>query len=192
LVSWRKGGLAVANILFGDVSPSGKLPITFPKSVEDIPAFENYDMAGRSYRFMEKTPMYPFGYGLSYNDFEISDVKLDKTKIRKNKNNKLSLTLKNNGVNKADEVLQLYVSLKDQKLSLPINELKSFKRVCVDGGKSENIEFEIPASYFTYVDANGETKNFKGKAEITVGNSSLGVRSAELGAKMKTIAVEIL
>jgi beta-glucosidase len=188
----EKGGLAVANVLFGDVSPSGKLPITFPKSVEDIPAFENYDMAGRTYRFMEKTPMYPFGYGLSYNNFEISDVKLDKAKIRKSENNKLSLTLKNNGNTKADEVLQLYVSLKDKKLSVPISELKSFKRVCVEGGKSENIEFEIPASYFTYVDVNGETKNFRGKAEITIGNSSPGVRSAELGAKMKTIALEIL
>jgi beta-glucosidase len=136
--------------------------------------------------------MYPFGYGLSYNNFEISDVKLDKAKIRKSENNKLSLTLKNNGNTKADEVLQLYVSLKDKKLSVPISELKSFKRVCVEGGKSENIEFEIPASYFTYVDVNGETKNFRGKAEITIGNSSPGVRSAELGAKMKTIALEIL
>ncbi len=188
----EKGGLAVANVLFGNVSPSGKLPITFPKAVEDIPAFENYDMAGRTYRFMQKTPMYPFGFGLSYADFELSNVKIDKNKIAKNDKATISLNIENKSKINADEVLQVYVSLKGEKAAVPINELKAFKRVSLASGESQNLQFEIPVAYFNYVDENGETKPHKGKAEIIIGNASPGVRSKELGAKDIILPIDVL
>src|SRR5512145_3362744 len=105
-----EGGRAVADVLFGDVSPSGKLPLTFPKSLDQLPAFDDYSMNGRTYRYMTKEPLYPFGFGLSYSSFEYSGLQLDKTKIAPWESLNVSLTLTNCGESDSAEVAQYYLS----------------------------------------------------------------------------------
>jgi beta-glucosidase len=100
----QEGGTAVANVLFGDAVPSGKLPLTFPKSLDQLPPFEDYDMAGRTYRYATEEPLYPFGFGLSYTRFTYSDLVLDKSMIQVGESLSLCCTLTNSGAVEAEEV----------------------------------------------------------------------------------------
>jgi beta-glucosidase len=100
----QEGGKAVANVLFGDAVPSGKLPLTFPKSLDQLPPFEDYDMAGRTYRYATEEPLYPFGFGLSYTRFTYSDLVLDKSMIQVGESLSLCCTLTNSGAVEAEEV----------------------------------------------------------------------------------------
>ena len=106
----EEGGTAVADILFGNVSPSGRLPITFPKSLDQLPAFEDYSMKGRTYKYMNEEPLYPFGFGLSYTTFTYDDLKAATTAISKNETIKLQVKVTNSGKVKSDEVTQVYIS----------------------------------------------------------------------------------
>ena len=105
-----EGGKAVADVLFGDVSPAGKLPLTFPKSLDQLPSFDDYSMDGRTYRYMTEEPLYPFGFGLSYSAFEYADLKLDKSEIGIGDSLNVSVTVKNTGDRTAPEVAQFYLS----------------------------------------------------------------------------------
>ena len=93
----QKGGGAVADVLFGDCVPSGRLPVTFPNTVDDLPPYEDYSMKGRTYRYMEKEPLFPFGFGLSYTTFEYDKLKLDKTRIKEGESVKVQLKVSNTG-----------------------------------------------------------------------------------------------
>ena len=105
-----EGGKAVADVLFGDISPAGKLPLTFPKSLDQLPSFDDYSMDGRTYRYMTEEPLYPFGFGLSYSAFEYADLKLDKSEIGIGDDLNVSVTVKNTGDRTAPEVAQFYLS----------------------------------------------------------------------------------
>ena len=179
----EEGGNAVADIIFGKNSPSGRLPITFPMTIEDLPAYEDYTMEGRTYKYMDVVPMYPFGYGLSYTDFEYSEIKLSRDKIKKNESVEASIKVTNTGDFEADEVVQVY--LKDVKASsrVPNFELVAFKNIHLKRGESKELTFEITPEMLSFIDDNGKEKLEKGAFEIYIGGSSPLKRNEELGKK---------
>ncbi|MDZ7723272.1 MAG: glycoside hydrolase family 3 C-terminal domain-containing protein [candidate division KSB1 bacterium] len=178
----QEGGNAVADILFGDACPSGRLPITFPMSVEDLPPFENYDMTDRTYRYMSKKPMYPFGFGLSYSRFEYSNLELEKTQISKKDSVRAQVTVKNTGDLAGDEVVQLYVSDVEATVRVPNWALKDFRRVSLESGKSQSVTFELTPDMFSLIDEKGNHLIEPGDFRVLIGGCSPGERGAELGA----------
>jgi beta-glucosidase len=173
----EEGGNAVADVLFGDYNPAGRLPITFYQSLSDLPAFENYNMQNRTYRYFTGKPLFPFGYGLSYTRFRYSDLKITKAKINTSDSIELSVTVKNTGKYDGDEVVQLYVKNLSSKQPQPIKSLKGFKRICLKKGESKTVLLPLKAGDLKYFD---EDKNDfiiePGDYEIQVGASSDDIR----------------
>ncbi|MCZ8217201.1 MAG: glycoside hydrolase family 3 C-terminal domain-containing protein, partial [Cyclobacteriaceae bacterium] len=132
----QEGGNAVADVVFGKISPSGRLPITFPKSLDQLPAYEDYTMKGRTYRYMEAEPMYPFGFGLSFTQFEYSNLTLSKNTIKKNEKLEAQVTLTNRGKVTSEEVVQLYLTDVKASAVTPLYALKGIQRIKLDPGKS--------------------------------------------------------
>lgn len=185
LFAWypgEQGGNAVADILFGDANPSGRLPVTFPKSISDIPAFEDYNMVGRTYRYMEKEPLYPFGFGLSYTQFAYSNLKLSADKIKKGESVTATFTVTNTGKLAGDEVAQLYISDLHSKFRVPISSLKGLKKVNLQPGASQEIAFVITPEMMSSIDETGRAQLEKGDISLTIGGASPGKRSLDLGA----------
>lgn len=177
----EEGGNAVADILFGKVSPSGRLPITFPKSFDQLPPYEDYSMKGRTYRYMNAEPMYPFGFGLSYSTFEYSNFKLSASSIPKGGSVKAEVTVKNMGKRASDEVVQLYVRHEGQADG-PLFSLKGFRRVSLQPGASTKVVFDLTPELLSSVTATGETVMLPGRIRIFAGGSLPGSRSQALGA----------
>ena len=184
----QEGGKAVADVLFGDVSPSGKLPLTFPKSLKQLPAFEDYSMAGRTYRFMTQEPLYPFGFGLSYSRFEYADLRLEKTAIRPGESLDLSLSLKNTGEWAAAEVVQVYLSDLKASTTVPLHHLVDFKRVLLQPGESRALQFTLTPEMMSFYDENGESVLEAGEFRLEVGGCSPGKRGLDLGAPVPVTA----
>ncbi|MEZ4883911.1 MAG: glycoside hydrolase family 3 N-terminal domain-containing protein [Chitinophagales bacterium] len=178
----EQGGLAVANVVFGKAIPSGKLPVTFPMSVDDLPPYEDYNMANRTYKYMKKEPLFPFGFGLSYSTFSYSDLSLTKSNIKKLENTSVSTTIKNTGSYTADEVVQLYISDLAASVEVPQYALKSFQRVSLKPGESKTIRFEIMPKDLELIDNDGVRKLETGDFKISVGGSVPSQRSLDLGA----------
>ena len=178
----EEGGNAVADILFGKVSPSGKLPVTFPRSYDQLPAYENYSMKGRTYRYMSAEPLYPFGFGLSYTHFTYSDIQVSKSKIKKNENVSVTVTLTNTGAMASDEVAELYVTHENQGEDAPLFALKGFQRVSLAPGASRQLNFVLTPEQLALVDAGGKSFVPAGKIRISVGGSLPTARSEALGA----------
>jgi beta-glucosidase len=172
----------VADVLFGDDNPSGRLPITFPKSINDLPPFENYDMAGRTYRYMEKEPLFPFGFGLSYTKFIYSDLKLSAQKIKNGESVTASFKITNTGKTAGDEVAQLYLTDLQSTFRVPIQSLKGIKKINLLPGASQEISFEITPEMMSSVDESGKSLVEKGDILLTIGGASPGKRSLDLGA----------
>lgn len=181
--SGEEGGNAVADILFGDVSPSGKLPITFPKSIDQLPAYEDYNMTGRTYKYMTEEPLYPFGFGLSYTTFEYKNLNIDS-------NYKATVEITNNGKIDAEEVVQLYISSPSAGKGDPIYDLKSFKRVQVKSGETKAVTFNLSKQTFHQFNSDGKSVLRKGNYTIYVGGSLPSQRSLDLGAS-KFITTQI-
>ena len=135
----EEGGNALASILMGDVAPSGKLPLTFYRSVDDLPDYEDYSMKGRTYRFFEGTPLFPFGHGLSYTEFEYGEASM--------KGSRLIVPVTNKGSVDADEVVQLYVRNVDDPDG-PFKSLRGFKRVNIRAGETVNVSFDLTDEVF--------------------------------------------
>ena len=179
----QEGGKAVADVIFGDVSPSGKLPITFPKSEKQLPAFENYDMKGRTYRYMTEEPLFPFGFGLSYAKFELSDIKLDKAQIVKGDSVKVTATIVNNGKMAAEEVIQMYITdLQASAAATPLYSLKKFRRISLKPGESQTIAFTITPEMMKLVTESGAGIIEPGDFKVWISTSSPSERSIVLGA----------
>ena len=138
----QQGGNAIADVLFGDYNPAGRLPVTYYKSVDQLPKFENYDMEGRTYRYFHKTPLYPFGYGLSYTSFKYSNLQLP-VRLNSDADFKVSVDVTNTGERDGDEVVELY--LKDEKASTPrpIRQLEGFERIHLKKGETKTVSFTI-------------------------------------------------
>jgi beta-glucosidase len=177
----EEGGTAVADVIFGNTSPSGRLPITFPMSLDDLPAYEDYSMKGRTYKYMDEKPMYPFGYGLSYTNFSYSEISLSESRVRQGKSLKATITLFNSGNVKAEEVVQLYISDLKTSVDAPKSQLYGIKRVELDPGASKEIEFDITPRMMELVNNKGERVIEPGDFKIYLGGSSPGERSVELG-----------
>lgn len=178
----EEGGNALADIVFGKVSPSGKLPVTFPRSYDQLPPYEDYSMKGRTYRYTTAEPLYPFGFGLSYTQFAYSDLKVSKDKIRKNESMTVDVTLTNTGKMASDEVAELYLTHEGANDSGPLFALKGFQRVSLAPGASAKLSFVLGPEQLSLVDANGKSFVPAGKVMISVGGSLPTTRSETLGA----------
>ena len=177
------GGKAIADVLFGDVNPGGKLPETFYASTKELPPMYDYDLINhpRTYMYFEKPVLFPFGHGLSYTTFEYSNLNLANDKISDDGEVNLQFTIKNTGEMKGDEVAQIYVHSMDATIKVPINQLKRFQRITLLPGESKTLTFKIPAKELSFYDI--ETNDFKtipGKWEIQVGSSSKDIRFAKI------------
>jgi beta-glucosidase len=138
----QEGGNAVADVLFGDYNPAGRLPVTYYKSIEQLPAFENYDMEGRTYRYFRQTPIYPFGFGLSYTSFKYADLNVPK-EVKVGDNINVSVKVTNTGERDGDEVVQLYITDEKASTPRPIRQLEGFKRITLKKGESKTVEFSL-------------------------------------------------
>lgn len=181
------GGRAIAEAIFGEFSPSGKLPITFYKSTEELPDFTDYSMSNRTYRYMKQDALYPFGYGLSYGKFEIRDVAVNRTDIT-NDGIDVSLYLENTGDMPASEVVQIYVKV--ELPDTPNPQLKAFKKIHLDKGEGQKITLHLPIEAFSLFDESGRQLVYKGQYSIYVGNSQPDKRSIELTGK-KPVAIKL-
>jgi len=194
LYAWypgERGGDAVADIIFGNVSPSAKLPITFPKSIEQLPPFDDYSMKGRTYKYMTAEPLYPFGFGLSFAKLEWGKPSVSTASVKNNQSLDFSINIKNVGKVDAEEVVQVYLSIDNKTEQLPISSLVNFKRVAIKKGAGNKVSFSIPYNEFSYINSKGEKVQHTGKATIIVGNASPGARSLQLGAQAFKIDVDV-
>jgi len=178
----ESGGQAVADIIFGDVVPSGKLPVTFPASTEQLPAYDDYSMNGRTYRYMTEKPLYPFGFGLSYTSFNFDSITLSNPSVSAGSSVKVTVNVSNNGKFDADEVVQIYISNDGRSGNDPITSLKGFRRVFIPAGKSEKIEFDLSSSVFETVNEKGEYRLVPGSYTITAADAAPVPVAVEKGA----------
>lgn len=184
-----EGGKAVANVLFGDVSPSGKLPLTFPKSLDQLPPFADYSMTGRTYRYMTAEPLYPFGFGLSYSTFEYADLTLDRTEITAGNSLTASVTLRNSGDRTAAEIAQFYLSDLEASAIVPLHHLTGFERVSLEPGESRTLKFTLTPEMMSFFDDEGRLALEPGEFRLEVGGCSPGKRGQELGSPPPVTAV---
>ncbi len=169
----QESGNAIADVLFGEYNPGAKLAISFPRSAGHIPAYYNYKpSARRGYVFDDVSPLYPFGYGLSYTSFEIKNVRLEKETIGLEESVKVFADVTNTGKMKGDEVVQLYIRDELSTVTRPVKELKDFKRVSLEPGETKTIELEITPEKLKYWDINMEFVVDPGEFTVMVGNSS--------------------
>jgi beta-glucosidase len=148
-----EGGNAVADVIFGDHNPSGRLPVTYYSSVDQLPPFEDYDMENRTYRYFSGTPLYPFGYGLSYTTFSYSDLTLP-DKLVAGIDAQVSVRVTNTGKMAGDEVVQLYITDEKASTPRPLRQLEGFKRVHLNAGESKTVEFILKAEQFSMINKN--------------------------------------
>jgi len=173
----EQGGRAVGEVLFGDVNPSGHLPITFYASTADLPDFTDYSMSKRTYRYFDGKPAFSFGYGLSYTQFKFKDGKLDTKKISADGKVKVSFILKNTGDREGDEVAQVYFRHVHSRVSQPKLALCGFARVHLNPGESARVTVEVPAERLRYWDTGKEQYVVEpGKYELLIGAASDDLR----------------
>lgn len=200
LYAWHPGtmgGKALANILFGEVSPSGKLPATFPRNVGQIPIYYNHKHTSHrakgtegnldsipreayqsvmghtsSYLDVAPSPLFPFGYGLSYTTFELSDIKIEKSAVTPEESIKVSVLLTNTGRREGTEVVQFYTGRKTASVTQPMKELKEFQRVTLGAGESRRVEFEVPVSRLAFHNRDMVLAVEEGKYTLTIGTDS--------------------
>ena len=176
LEGWYLGqetGNAVASVVFGDVNPGGKLPVSIPRSAGHIPAYYNYKpTAKRGYAFDQTDALFPFGFGLSYSTFDYSDLAINKTQAKAGESIEVSFTLKNTSTRKGDEVAQLYIRDTVASLTRPVKELKGFKRVTLEGNQSTRITFEL---FINQIGFYGHDMSYivePGEIQLMIGSSS--------------------
>ena len=165
----EEGGTAVAEALAGDFSPSGKLPVTFYKSVDQLPPFDNYDMKGRTYRSFTGEPLYPFGYGLSYTNLAFSNLKFDKDSLGANDDLTATVEVKNAGKMAGDAVVQLYVSHPGVD-GAPIRSLAGIQRLSLNPGESKSVSIQIPNRNLSVVTPDGTRRIVPGDVQIWAGD----------------------
>jgi len=182
LVAWypgQRGGTAVADVLFGEVSPGGRLPVTFYKESEKLPPFDDYSMRGRTYRYFEGEPLYPFGYGLSYTRFEYSKLKIEGASgIAPGGSVSVSFDVTNVGKRAGEEVVQLYVASPASQTLLPRKELRGFQRIAVKPGETRRVSFALTRGRdLAHYDESMKSYVVRpGEYEIQLGASSADIR----------------
>jgi beta-glucosidase len=170
----QSAGTAIADVLFGDYNPAGRLPVTFYKSDSDLPGFEDYSMNNRTYRYFKGDALYPFGYGLSYTNFTYADLKVPAANGGAKKIT-VSARVTNSGKKDGEEVVQLYISPngKDQQL---VRALKGFKRIFLKAGESKVVSFDLSPKDFSSIDDVGNAKLMTGKNTVSIGGGQPDVK----------------
>lgn len=184
-----EGGNALAEVLFGDTAPSGKLPVSFPKSLDDLPAFDDYRMAGRGYRYAEKEPLYPFGFGLSYTRFAYEKISLARESLPQGTPLTVSVSVRNVGERAAAETAQLYLSLLPARSDSPLQRLAAFERIFLAPGETRRLTFCLPPQALASVDEAGREQFLPGQYLVTVGGCSPSPRAQALGAPTPVSAI---
>jgi beta-glucosidase len=194
--AWYPGqaaGEALADVLFGDYCPAGRLPITFPRSLADVPEFTDYRMKGRTYRYAEKEPLYPFGYGLSYTRFAYSDIRVDSAQVQDGGSVEVSADVENVGECSGDEVVQLYVKSLDAPFVVPNHELRGFERVPLQPGERRRMTFLLTPRQLSLIDESGARVFQPGRYRISLGGSQPDERSGDLiGEDPLSIEIELV
>jgi len=187
----QAGGHAIADVIFGDYNPAGRLPVTVYKSVNDLPPFEDYSMKNRTYRYFTGAPLYPFGYGLSYTTFSYGKMKVKKS-YRTGESVEVSVSVKNTGKRAGEEVVQLYVSNLSAPVPVPLRALKGFTRISLEPGESKTVVFTLKAEDFSYVDENFERVVKPGRFMIAAGGCSplYGFDKEEQGILKKVVMLK--
>jgi beta-glucosidase len=169
----QEGGTAVANVLFGDVNPGGKLPITFPRSVGDLPDFYNHKpSANRTYAFSTRKPLFPFGFGLSYTTFHFENVRVEPSQIAAGGTAKVSVDVTNSGAREGDEVPQFYVHQKIASVTRPVMQLAGFRRISLKPGEKRTVEFPVTPEMLSMLNADMNRVVEPGVFELMVGPNS--------------------
>ncbi|HLH52632.1 MAG TPA: glycoside hydrolase family 3 C-terminal domain-containing protein, partial [Verrucomicrobiae bacterium] len=177
----QEGGTALARILFGEVSPGGKLPITFPRSVGQLPAYYNYKPSAiRSYAFADSTPLFPFGHGLSYTTFRIDNPVVTPSTIAPEGTATLTVDVTNAGTREGDEVVQMYIHRPFSPITQPIIQLKGFRRITLKPGQKAKVEFRITPELLAIYDLDMRPRVVPGEVELRVGSSSTQAVSTPL------------
>jgi len=183
-----KAGDALADVLFGDYNPSGKLTVSFPRNVGQVPLFYNHKNTGRpmtdvkwtsKYLDVPNTPLFPFGYGLSYTSFEYSGLSLSKNSITKNETISVSVDVKNTGNYTGEEIVQLYIRDLVGSVTRPVLELKGFEKISLDPGQTKTVQFEIGENDLKFLDINMNFLAETGEFEVFVGTNSQDTKSAK-------------
>jgi len=165
----EEGGTAIADVLFGDYNPAGRLPVTFYRSLADLPAFEDYRMAGRTYRYFSGEPLYPFGHGLSYTSFAYRNLRLSAEAIAPDQGLTVEVEVQNTGSRAGDEVVQLYVSDLAASVPVPIRQLAGFRRIHLAPGEAQTVSFTLIPRQLALVDDSGRWVVEPGEFQIAVG-----------------------
>ena len=184
-----RGGKAVADLLFGEYSPSGKLPVTFYRSLEELPDFEDYSMKGRTYRYMENEALYPFGYGLTYGDVRVESASLV-SQDAASRDVVVCVKLKNAGSVSTDDVVQIYVKDPASAYAVPNHSLCAFQRVFLRAGESKEIEIKVPGEAFLVVDEEGKFQRGSDQCLLYVGTGQPDRRTEALSGK-KSIEIAV-
>src|SRR5689334_22522566 len=170
----EEGGAAIGEVLFGDYNPAGRLPVTFYKSVDQLPAFDNYQMDGRTYRFFKGKPLYPFGYGLSYTRFKYSAFSVSSARIAPTENVTVSATVENAGTREGDEVVQVYVTDLAASVRVPIRSLAGVERVHLKPGERRVVKFTLEPRQLAVITNDGRTVVEPGGFKVTIGGKQPG------------------
>jgi len=172
----QSAGTAVADVLFGDYNPAGRLPVTFYKSDKDLPDFSNYEMTNRTYRYFNGEALYPFGYGLSYTTFKYDMLNIAAT-TAKGKNLSVSVRVTNTGKMNGEEVVQLYVSNQNKNIKAPLRALKGFRRISLKTGESKLVKFNLSPDDLSVVSETGRLLQVSGKIAISIGGGQPEVKN---------------
>ena len=170
----EEGGAAIAEVLFGDYNPAGRLPVTFYKSVDQLPAFDNYQMDGRTYRFFKGEPLYPFGHGLSYTRFNYSGFSVSSARIAPTEHVTVSATVENAGTREGDEVVQVYVTDLTASVRVPIRSLAGVERVHLKPGERRIVKFTLEPRQLAVITDDGRTVVEPGEFKVTIGGKQPG------------------
>jgi beta-glucosidase len=172
----EEGGTALADVLFGDYNPAGRLPVTFYKSVDQLPPFTDYNMRGRTYRYFKGDPLYPFGFGLSYTKFTYDNLKLSAARVRAGDELRISAEVRNVGERAGDEVVQLYLTDVNATVPVPIRSLAGVKRVFLKPGEKQKVSFVLNREQMSIIDDNGKRIIEPGEFLISIGGKQAGFK----------------
>jgi beta-glucosidase len=170
----EEGGAAIADVLFGDYNPAGRLPVTFYKSVDQLPPFESYAMDGRTYRFFKGQPLYPFGHGLSYTRFKYSNLRVTSGQVSPTASVTVTATVENSGNREGDEVAQLYVTDLEASVRVPLRSLAGVERLHLKPGERREVSFAIQPRQLAVITDDGRTVVEPGEFKVTVGGKQPG------------------
>lgn len=167
----EQGGRAIADVLFGDFNPSGRLPITFYNGIEQLPDFLDYSMENRTYRYLKQKPLYPFGYGLSFTSFKYSNLKIIPQKVKPKDIVTVSVEIENSGNYDGFEIIQLYLKKLSSSTTLPIRELKGFKKIYLKKNKKLTVSFKLTHKNYSIIIDDGVSTIEQGEFLVSVGGS---------------------